>query len=380
MFTVFWNLAALAAGTDTFQQVSSGNILPPKAYRDAFKTPVSSTSDTPLDNASFVGAPQNEENGGVDLQGVNLNMYAATDVDVGSQSTITEDSVSSLSSSVTAQAVVDGMDLQQCVQQIHFANDQYTSFNNALSGTSMEVKQASLKLSQIDIVIHNILSDEDNFKSEIARLDELYNTLAVRGNALGKWMSDEKGVRDNLEELYRNMVAKNTDEESRLALLRTNMKSAMTRLTQVQEQTAVVLSSVADAQVAMYDWAANVTLAVNTHTTKLNSVCVYAKNIFACIFIAPPESSVPHRPDRRRGPRDAQHGPADHLDLSQFGGDEFGLRGCQRAEPRGVRFGHQHPRRRHHGHPLPRSGWMRINFLRPHIEEKCMQVSFPNLR
>ena len=258
-------LIGIVLGDDfkNFTLIASDKILPPKNYRNAFNTPVSSSdAATNLNTLNFVATPHSSD-GTTDLSEVNLHMHSTEFAD---------DTSSASSSSITAQAVVDGMNLQQCVAQVKFTNSQYSVFSNKLAGTAMQVKQASMKLDQIDIITHNILSDEPNFEAELNRLNELYNTLAVRGNALGKWMSDEKYVRDNLEELYRSLVSKNHDEENRLGLLRSNLKAAMTRLAEVEKQTAFVLSEVADAQVAMYDWAANVTVSVNTHTTKLNSL------------------------------------------------------------------------------------------------------------
>ena len=215
---------------------------------------------------SFVKSPGADTLTGAQTQSVRLHAYRVG----GSSSTSGEAGIPA--SSITAQAVVDNMNLGQCVEQVKFTDQQYSSFSDALTGLGIQVKQAQQKLSSIDIVTHNILVAESNFDAELERLNVLYNTLAVRGNALNKWMSDEKTIRDNLQELFRQMTSKTIDEDNRISVIQADVKKALTKLASVQAQTSAILDSVATAQTAMYDWAVNVTVSVNTHTTKLNSV------------------------------------------------------------------------------------------------------------
>ena len=208
----------------------------------------------------------NSADGSVQSSSINGVIYSSSGSATGS------DSISSPSGSVTAQAVASGMDLQTCANQVKQTNAQYSAFDDAVSGMSGQVRKSKLRLDAIDILTHNIQVNQDNFESELKRLKDLYNTLAIRANALGKWMADEKAVRDNLQELYREMVSKNNEEQARLLLMSSNMRTAVKRLSSIQDDTSTILASVASAQTAMFDWAANVTVSVNTHTTKLDSL------------------------------------------------------------------------------------------------------------
>lgn len=217
-----------------------------------------------MSGLSFVGAPSSGALGGSESAALSIPAAGFGSVSSLSGSTI----------SLTSQAVANNMNLQQCVQQVQLVNQEYSNFNTSMNGLDFQVTGAQQTLAGIDIVTHNILTQQSTFQSEIDRLNVLYNALSVRANALGKWMSDEKGVRDNLQELYRQMYAKTEDEDNRLAVMQTNVAAALTKLASVQQQTAGVLNDVAVAQTSMFDWAVNVTIAVNTHTTKLNSVCL----------------------------------------------------------------------------------------------------------
>ena len=244
--------------------IPSSQILPPLGYSDSVLGNSASSQSTPLpvSGLSFVGAPSSAALGGSESAALSIPAGA-----FGSAS-----SVSGSSISLTSQAVANNMNLQQCAQQVQLVNQEYSSFNTSMNGLESQVAGAQQTLAGIDIVTHNILTEQSNFQNEIDRLNVLYNTLSVRANALGKWMSDEKGVRDNLQELYRQMYAKTEDEDNRLSVMQTNVAAALTKLASVQQQTAGVLNDVAVAQTSMFDWAVNVTIAVNTHTTKLNSV------------------------------------------------------------------------------------------------------------
>ena len=255
------SLSSVALAARIRDPVEASQILPPSGFASTQQSgSTTSNAGQQLDAMTLVGAPSAHDGGDAFTLAAGGRVYQAAAPP------------SEPAGSVTAQAVVDGMDLQSCSTQVRFTNQQYTSFDAALSGISAQVHQAKMKLDAIDIVANHIEADEANFNSELTRLQELYNTLAVRANALGKWMSDEKSVRDNLQELYREMVGKNGDEESRLVLLSSNMKTALQRLNSIETEVSTTMSLIASAQTAMYGWAANVTVSVNTHTTKLASL------------------------------------------------------------------------------------------------------------
>ncbi len=292
---ILWilSLSAVAVALRTKDPITSGKLFPPSSTVTAYSTATSDTGDASGSVASvgFITAPNGDSSGASVYDVSDLSLH---NIKVGSTISTTGNTVGSISitgtssasmsptfydvatssdaSSVTAEAVVANMDLSQCVEQVRFTNSKYTSFNDAITALSEQVRQSEMKLSGIDVVTHNILTEESSFSSELDRLNVLYNTLAVRMNALGKWMSDEKTIRMQVEELYREMVSKNGEENNRLSLLRKDLTLALTRLSDVQTKTSGILSSVANAQIAMYDWAVNVTDAVNNQTTKITSL------------------------------------------------------------------------------------------------------------
>lgn len=257
-------VAVFCPGSEGFRApLDSSQVLPPANYQIAFSSPVSpSNAGDQISTLTLIKAPNSMDQG----QASTLDVGLANHVGGGTAGAI------GTSRSVTAQAVVDGMDLQTCANQVKSTSQQYTAFGEALTGLTSQIRQSKLRVDAIDIVVHNIEVQEQNFEGELARLKDLYNTLAIRSNALGKWMSDEKLVRDTLQELYKEMLSKNSDEEARLVAMSAAMKTALQRLKTLEDDTSSILSNVATAQTAMFGWAANVTVAVNTHTTKLTSL------------------------------------------------------------------------------------------------------------
>jgi chromosome segregation ATPase len=164
------------------------------------------------------------------------------------------------------------MDLQTCTDQVKFTQNQYTAFHTAVSGISSQVKKSTMKLQSIDVITNNIQADEANFQTQIQNIQELYNSLAVRSNALGRWMSEEKMLRDNLQELYRELVDKAKEEEASLVILTKTVRDALLRLSSLEKEMSETMSLIASAQKAMYGWAGQVTVSVNAHTTKLGSL------------------------------------------------------------------------------------------------------------
>jgi hypothetical protein len=251
--------------------VQSDQILPPTNYGKALQQPKSSTTASgEVTTADTIASPTVDDLNGPTVVSLSAKMYQSSAIDSGSNSQVADPS--SGGQSITAQAVVDGMDLQTCAAQVRFTNQQYTVFDNSLSGISAQISDSELRLQSIDVITHNILTDEANFSKQIDRLQELFNTLAVRANSLGSWMSDEKTVRDSLQELYKQMVVKTTEVEQSLSVLSAHLKTALQRLSNIERQSSKVLSAVASAQNGMYAWAANVTVSVNSHTTKLESL------------------------------------------------------------------------------------------------------------
>lgn len=256
--------------------ITSDHIFPSNDHVESLQSPTSDTSSasSSVGSVGFITAPNSDIAGVMETEVSDLSIRNIPVGPITSDAAVVANDGGSLTKnfSFTAQTVVDNMDLEECVKQVRFTNSQYATFGASVSSIHKQVRQSREKLSGIDIVTHNILVEEANFSKELDRLDVLYNTLAVRLNALGKWMSDEKGIRGKLEELYREMVSKSSEEEISLDLLRTDTQAALTRLAEVQSQTSTVLSSVANAQIAMYDWAVNVTEAANNQTTKINGL------------------------------------------------------------------------------------------------------------
>jgi len=252
--------AIVVRGSALNDPISSSEIFPPNSYSESLNTPVTETkSDEQISKLKIFRSPSiaDDSKTAVYAREFTTRSYQSSD---------------SASIGLTASALASGLDMKTCSDQLTKLEGKYTEFDNSMDTIQAGVRKAKLKLDRIDVLTHNIEVKQTSFADELSRLQDLYNTLAIRSNALASWMSDEKVIRDYLQKLYREMVTKNNEGESRLEMMASNLKLATKRVVEVEKATSSILETVATAQNAMYGWAVNVTIAVNHHTTKLESL------------------------------------------------------------------------------------------------------------
>ncbi|EER19692.1 hypothetical protein Pmar_PMAR012680 [Perkinsus marinus ATCC 50983] len=202
------------------------------------------------------------------------------------------DCVSSLTDSVSAQftrAKVDlvptsdqDLDLDQAKIPGFFSKDMrenyFQVFEAEVIGVENNVVQSESRIRAVVDLSKVVDKEGSTFHLEIDKLFDLYNNVAVRyfpvntdsgTNTLEKWMSDEKTVRDHLSSVYRILEAKTVQQEGELEEMRVVLSNAVQKMQGIHSHVSKVLTAVANAETAMYEWAYNVTVKVNSQTTKI---------------------------------------------------------------------------------------------------------------
>ena len=260
-------LAAFALGAKGLENpISAENMLPPDSYSSS--TAVTDTNaEDQINSLETIKSPSYVDESEAFKREIAIRNTGSS----GSSESSDADSSES-TTSVTAQDVADGMDLGTCIDHLGNSDAQYQAFSQVIDSIQTSVGRAGVKLDKIDVLTHNIEVKQDSFEGELKRLKDLYNTIAVRANAIGKWMGDEKVIRDALQALYRLMVTKNNEEEQKLGTMTANLAAASSKVAKVDSETTNILADVMTTQSAMYDWAVDVTNAINAHTTKIDSL------------------------------------------------------------------------------------------------------------
>lgn len=259
LFLAAFSLGAKGSGNP----ISAEKLLPPDSYYSS--TAVTDTNaEDQIDSVRIIKSPSYVDDSGAFQREIgirNTGVSESSDADSSESNT-----------SVTAKDVADGMDLDTCTDDLAKSDAQYQAFSQVIDSIQTSLDRAGVKLSKIDILTHNIGVKQASFEGELKRLRDLYNTIAIRANAIGKWMGDEKVIRDALQALYRLMVTKNNEEEQKLVTMTANLAAASSKVASVDNATTKILADVMTTQSAMYDWAVNVTNAINAHTTKIDSL------------------------------------------------------------------------------------------------------------
>ncbi|KAF4664027.1 hypothetical protein FOL47_005337 [Perkinsus chesapeaki] len=165
-----------------------------------------------------------------------------------------------------------GMNLDTCVDTLEDAVGRYKVFEGQVFQVEKNVEQSESRVRAVIDLSKVVDSKGSTFDKEIESIFDLYNNVAVRANTLEKWMADEKTVRDHLSSVYRILEAKSAQQAGELEEMRVILASAVTKMEGIHSHVSKVLTAVANAETAMYEWAYNVTVKVNAQTTKIVNV------------------------------------------------------------------------------------------------------------
>jgi hypothetical protein len=164
------------------------------------------------------------------------------------------------------------MTLAQCLGNLTETFPYYNSFAASLTNISRAVNTSHSRLSNIELVTTNILSQEATFTKELDDLQSLYNQVASRSNTLGTWMGEEKQIRDQLAVFYNGMTVLNTQKRAKLSEMASSLNAAQALLGDIDRRASLVLQGTADAALVTRPWALNVTTSADAHTLRLDSL------------------------------------------------------------------------------------------------------------
>ncbi|EER11424.1 hypothetical protein Pmar_PMAR011087 [Perkinsus marinus ATCC 50983] len=146
-----------------------------------------------------------------------------------------------------------GMTLEQCARKVERTVGEFDSFKEGVGRLHSRVLQSEEALKKIESKTEKYSSREANFAAELTKLFSLEQEVKTRSGVLGKWMADEKVVRDQLSKVYRDLDTKSLMQSDKLLSMSSILRAAL----------------IGEAESSMYQWAYNVTSKVNYHTTQI---------------------------------------------------------------------------------------------------------------
>ena len=164
------------------------------------------------------------------------------------------------------------MTLAQCLGNLTETLPYYQSFANSVNNISIALNVSHSRLSNIQMITHNLLSEEVVFTKELTALQGFYNQLAARANSLAAWMSQERQIRDQLAVFYNGILTLHAQKREKLEVMNTALAAALATMSDVTRRTEPVIQGVADSALVFFPWALNVTTSCDTHTLRLDAL------------------------------------------------------------------------------------------------------------
>jgi hypothetical protein len=145
------------------------------------------------------------------------------------------------------------------VQSIQSMNDQIWS----------DVSTTQAALTGVEASVQELLNTESGFATKLGQIAQLMQNSTDRGTNITTWLSGEKVIRTQLSTLHTRLDARVRANSNKILVTTSSIRDALRNMQVVHDHATKILEAVGDAETDMYEWAANVTQKVNSHTVSL---------------------------------------------------------------------------------------------------------------
>ena len=145
------------------------------------------------------------------------------------------------------------------IQSVQSMNDQIWS----------DVSTTQSALTGVESSVQELLNTESGFASKLSQIAQLVQNTTDRGTNLTSWLSGEKVIRSQLTSLHTQLDARVRANSNKILVTTSSIRDALMKMQVVHDHATKILEAVGDAETDMYEWAANVTQKVNSHTVTL---------------------------------------------------------------------------------------------------------------
>jgi hypothetical protein len=162
------------------------------------------------------------------------------------------------------------------VQSIQSLNDQIWS----------DVSSTQSALTGVEASVQDLLKTESGFATELGQIALLVESTTLRASNMTSWLSGEKVIRSQLTNLYTQLDTRVRANSNKILVTTSSVRDALGKMQLVHDHATKILEAVGDAETEMYEWAANVTQKVNSHTVNLVGIAQtlqYRRNQLASV-------------------------------------------------------------------------------------------------
>jgi hypothetical protein len=162
--------------------------------------------------------------------------------------------------------------INECAEMLTEQLSTFTDFKTSSEQIYSDITTTQTALVAVEEVAKDIQSTETSFSVQISQTGGLFANASSRVNELNEWLTGEKVIRNQLSDIYAELdkaVLKTSDD---VLLTSSSIRDALLKMQRVHDHATSILTAVGDAETQMYEWAFNVSQAVNRHTVNLVTV------------------------------------------------------------------------------------------------------------
>ena len=162
--------------------------------------------------------------------------------------------------------------INECAKVLEGRLLSFDSFKASSETIWDDVSAVQTAMVGVQEAAQSVLASESEFAAQLDETNDLFKGTTDRVAALSEWLDGEKVVRNQLTDVF-TTLDKNVIKTSKEVLLTTSaLRDALHKMQIVNDHATMILTGVGDAETVMYEWAFNVSEAVNQHTVNLVTV------------------------------------------------------------------------------------------------------------
>ena len=147
----------------------------------------------------------------------------------------------------------------EAVQNVQSLNDEIWSDVSSIQGA----------LTSVEDSVKDLLTTQSDYATELSQVGNIMNDATKRATNLTTWLSGQKVIRSQLTNLFTQLNTRVLKNSNTILVTTSSLRDALNKMQVVHDNATQILQAVGDAETDMYEWAANVTQKVNSHTVDL---------------------------------------------------------------------------------------------------------------
>ena len=164
------------------------------------------------------------------------------------------------------------MTINECAQVLSERLTSFGDFKTKSDEVWTDVSAVQTAMAAVEQAAKDIQSVEAGYAIQMAQAGELFSNATDRSAQLNSWLSGEKVIRNQLTDLYSALDTKVMNTSDKVLLTASSIRDALLQMQKVHDHASSILTGVGDAETVMYEWAFNVSQAINRHTVNLVSI------------------------------------------------------------------------------------------------------------